>query len=141
MIDAGLEQVKFSTKWNARRNSGICKLDLQCFTTVRLQNPKYEVGNVHLITLVNKKGEPLVNYGKAEIVVVKPFLLKNVSEGIARIDTGYSKEAFVKMVKTIYKRATVNLDIHPMVLVVYSYLDNEGVDITHSLARNEKGGQ
>ncbi len=83
-------ELPFSYNWNN-------KLDCKAFTTLRLHNPdRFKVGQTYRITL-NK------SYKKhAKIEDIKTLLLKNISDYIAYLDTGYSKEECQSIIRKIY---------------------------------------
>ncbi len=83
-------ELPFSYNWNN-------KLDCKSFTTLRLKNRKrFEIGRKYKITL--KKA-----FKKhAEIVGIKTLLLKDISDYIAYLDTGYSKEECQSIIRKMY---------------------------------------
>lgn len=87
-----METLDFETNWNGG------KLNMDCFTTFRLHNPKkYVVGNSLIISL---KGTPIK---EVIIMQIKKVKLSEVNEFMAHIDTGYNREEFTKIVKKMYK--------------------------------------
>ena len=92
-----MEIIKFSENWN----NG--KLNLSAFTTIRLEQSKYQVGNKYEIVYApNKKDFEPLTLGYADILAINRFKLGNLSEGMALIDTGYSKAECQKIIKTMY---------------------------------------
>ncbi len=86
------EPLKFTTNWNN-------KLNCSCFTTLRLHNPKkYYVGAKKDVYLDNRPKGP------ATIIGVQSFLLEQISEFVARIDTGYSADECKKIIREMYKK-------------------------------------
>lgn len=84
--------ISFSFNWNN-------KLDCSAFTTIRLDQPnKYRVGDVHEITI---KGE---SKGEARIESIKRFMLADLNEFIARLDTGYSVEECRNIIIRMYPK-------------------------------------
>lgn len=90
VLKDNLPEIPFNYNWNN-------KLDCKAFTTLRLHNPnRFRVGQTYRITL--KK-----SFKKhAKIEGVKILLLKNVSDYIAFLDTGYSKEECQNIIKKMY---------------------------------------
>lgn len=89
------ETLKFTTNWNN-------KLNCQCFTTLRLHNPKkYFVGAKKDIFLDNRLK------GAATIIGVQSFLLEHINDFIARLDTGYSAKECQKIILEMYKNNPV----------------------------------
>ncbi len=87
-----METIKFSYNWNK-------KLENTCFTTIRLQNSKYKIGEIYTI---QAKG---ITDFEGKIIDIKHLYLNEISEFIARIDTGYSKEKCTEIIRTMYKKS------------------------------------
>jgi hypothetical protein len=117
-----IPNLKFTSRWNQRKGQIICKLDMQCFTTIRLAQSKYEVGEKYNIVLSNKKGEIAAEFGTAEVVAMNQFYLKNLTEAMARIDTGYSKAETEKIIRRMYPK--VNFEEKPLVILFLNYVNN-----------------
>lgn len=82
--------IEFSYNWNK-------KLDCNVFTTIRVKNEnKYQVGNEFDVHLVGK------SIKKVKIVAITYFVLKNINEFIAQIDTGYSRAETIKIMERMY---------------------------------------
>ena len=91
-----MKTITFSYNWNN-------KLGCKAFTTIRLYNPnKYKIGETYKINL---KKECI---GAGKIIAIKNFMLKELNEFIAHIDTGYSKEECEKIIRRMYE-TKVNL--------------------------------
>ena len=89
-----METIEFTTNWNK-------KLQCNAFTTIRLFNPgKYRVNQVYRIVL--KKNFIM----QAAIVAVKPFMLHDLNDYIAYLDTGYNANEC----KLIIQRMYANID-------------------------------
>jgi hypothetical protein len=117
-----IPNLKFSSRWNQRKGQIICKLDMQCFTTIRLAQSKYEVGERYNIVLTNKKGEVIAEFGTAEVVAINQFHLKNLSEGMARVDTGYSKAETEQIIRRMYPK--VNFEEQALVILFLNYVES-----------------
>lgn len=86
-----IEDLTFGYNWNG-------KLNCNCFTTIRMHNPrKYQPGNKLNVVL---QGKPK---GTATVLEVKQFRLDKLNEFTARIDTGYPLEECRKMIREMYK--------------------------------------
>jgi hypothetical protein len=107
-----VEVLKFSFNWNN-------KLNCEAFSTIRLNSNKYQVGKKLAILLTENKLERV--FGEAEIVYVKTFLLKDLNEPMARLDTGYSKQECTKLIEKIYSRSRIDLNKSLLAFVVLSY--------------------
>jgi len=90
-----MNTIKFSYNWNN-------KLNCNCFTTIRIANNKYKVGETYDIYLKDKL------LFKAQIIEIKPFRLDQINEFIARLDTGYSKQETTEIIKRMYKNPNVD---------------------------------
>lgn len=74
-----MRAISFSYNWNK-------KLDCDAFTTIRLFQPeKYCIGEQYEIELKKEK------LFEGVIIDVKKFWLKDLSNFVAYLDTGYSK--------------------------------------------------
>lgn len=89
--------IKYSTNWNN-------KLDCDSFTTIRLHSNKYQVGKEYT---VNLKGKDLK---RVKIVDKKVLLLNDINEFIAQIDTGYSRQKCIDIIKKMYHNLNLNWD-------------------------------
>lgn len=108
-----LDKLQFSYNWN-------CKLDCQNFTTLRLRNAiKFEVGKCFEVWL---KGE---YKGQARIVDVKHVLLEQISEWIARLDTGYDAEKCKELIRAMYKTKGVDWSKQQLAYVLLEKLPCE----------------
>lgn len=82
--------IKFSYNWNN-------KLGCKAFTTFRIASSKYRKGEVYKIFFKD-------NYlFDAQIVDIKRIFLNQVDDYIAYIDTGYSVEEFIEIVRKMYE--------------------------------------
>lgn len=99
----------FSNNWNG-------KLNCECFTTIRLADrTKYYPGARKRVIL---KGQLK---GFATILQVKPFLLEELNEFTARIDTGLSLQQCADVIRTMYKHRPVNWKMQPLALILLQY--------------------
>lgn len=113
------KEISFGALWNSRKPD-VSKLDLSCFSTIRIQSYKYNVGEVYAITF--KRGKEVIIKGVAELKSITPFLLQNLTEGMALLDTGYSKEKTTQIIKKMYPK--VNFDSQKLVFLVLKYVNN-----------------
>lgn len=104
--------IKFSYNWNN-------KLACNAFTTLRLRNDaKYivdRVGDAYL------KDEHIAS---VRIVAIKHFTIDKINELVARVDTGYSREETVSIIKRMYKNYNLNWDIQQLSLIMLSKIKN-----------------
>lgn len=97
--------IRFSYNWNN-------KLGCKAFTTLRLNNGKYEAEKVYDIYL-DEKGKDPKYLGKARCVRTKVFVLEQVNDFIAYLDTGYNAQECWNIIRRMYKK-----DNPEMVLVL-----------------------
>lgn len=97
-----MNEIKFTYNWNN-------KLDNKYFTTIRLYSVgKFKIGEEYDILVKNKK-----EYHKiysAILVAGLKYKLDDIPLFLFAQDTGYDKEASIKIVETMYKNS--NIDIH-----------------------------
>lgn len=97
--------ISFSFNWNH-------KLDCDAFTTIRLFQPeKYCIGEQYAIQL--KK----VKQFEGVIIDVKKFMLKDLSNFIAYLDTGYSKENCQSIITKMYPRVNFTTQFLSLILI------------------------
>lgn len=84
-----LPKLTFSYNWNN-------KLNCLAFTTLRLRQDKYQPGKVFQIDCPDVAPAPVV------ILQVKHLRLDQLTEGMCRLDTGYSKAETDKLIRTMY---------------------------------------
>ena len=97
--------ISFSFNWNK-------KLDCDAFTTIRLYQPeKYIVGKRYKIQLKKEK------QFKAVIIDVKKFMLKDLSNFIAYLDTGYSKENCQSIITKMYSKVDFTTQYLSLILI------------------------
>ena len=100
-----MREISFSYNWNH-------KLDCDAFTTIRIWQPeKYVMGEAYAIVINSE----LLSFAK--IVEVKKFLLKDLNDWIALIDTGYKKEECEQIIRRMYKRVDFNTTYLSLILL------------------------
>lgn len=82
-------EIKFTYNWNN-------KLHCKCFSTIRISNNKYKVGEKYEIHLKNSK---LFEAVIKDIQYFKPY---DLTEHQARIDTGYSCKETINIIRKMY---------------------------------------
>ena len=86
-------KITFSNNWNG-------KLNCHCFSTIRIANAqKYVIGNEYLITLTKPVEIPVCD---GIIASITPFRLDKLTEGMARLDTGYGVEECRNIMRSMY---------------------------------------
>lgn len=97
-----IEQLKFSTNWNK-------KLNCRCFSTIRKSN-RFKVGDQLTVLLHDEKkgnvfaddGKCYIDYGVATVVHISPFKLSSLTDGMALIDTGYTRLEVLTILNAMY---------------------------------------
>lgn len=112
-----LPKLTFSYNWNN-------KLNCLAFTTLRLRNDsKYQVGRAFEINC------PDVNPAPVAVLQVKHLRLDQLSEGMCRVDTGYSKVETQKLIRTMYiNKPNINWDTQELVWVLLRRLRDEEIN-------------
>lgn len=97
-------RLDYSTNWNN-------KLDSPIHTTIRLSG-RFRVGDV-IAEFLNNEFK-----GHVKVIDKKRILLDSLNDWVAGIDTGYTRDETIKLVKTMYKNKGVDFATTP----VYLYL-------------------
>lgn len=98
-----MNEIDFSYNWNN-------KLENKCFSTIRIYNPKKYVLNQNYKILLNSK-----YLYDAKIVFEKGFYINQLSEPMSFLDTGYSKNETIDILKKMYKNK-IDLKFHFIIL-------------------------
>ncbi len=102
--------LKFSFNWNK-------KLDCEtAFSTIRLKSGKYYLGAKFHYWL-EERGE-VTKKGFATVVYVHHLKIEQITEAMARLDTGYSRDKCIDMIKTMYKNIVKNWDTQELTFMV-----------------------
>lgn len=111
-----IPDLNFSYNWNN-------KLNCLSFTTLRLRkDSKYKKG-----ALLNVKA-PNIAVFPVLVLDVKHLLISQLTEGMCRIDTGYSKAETEKLIHTMYMAKTnINWEHQQLVWVLLRRLKAEEV--------------
>lgn len=95
-------EISFSYNWNN-------KLKNKVFTTIRIENnSRYQIGKTLTVRFDSKDPEKSLFF-LAEIVDVKKSLLKDLPTYTCWLDTGYSKEDTIDIIKKMYINKNINL--------------------------------
>lgn len=109
-----MKTITFSSNWNN-------KLDNNCFTTFRIWYPnRFKPREKIEINLVQKN--KIIKTFEGNILLSIPVLLKNVPEILCYLDTGYSKEEFINLVRTMYKNQNVDCDTQMFVFYLIKHI-------------------
>lgn len=109
-----MDELKFSAKWNTIDGNS-SKIDLKNFSTIRLDQEKYQLGKWVKVVLSGSPKE----YPAAKIVYRKSFYLHEMTEYVARLDTGYGKEDAEKIIRNFYPN--INFFEKKLVLLILEY--------------------
>lgn len=104
-----VNQLQFTTNWNN-------KLHCKAFTTLRLLSPRYNVGNVFDVRL---RGDHL---GNAQVVCATPIRLKELTDHICYLDTGYNAEHTRGIIRKMYANSNIDFTHRKLVLVTLVYM-------------------
>lgn len=96
------ERLDFSYNWNK-------KLENKCFSTIRIFNKKYFIGNLFDVFLNDKF------LFTAKIKFEKSFFMNQLNEPMSYLDTGYSKNETLDILKKMYKNK-IDLKFHYLIL-------------------------
>ena len=94
--------LSFSTNWNR-------KLDCDVFSTIRLWNPAthYEGREV---SIYDNSTNPGRFKGKGKYILVAEFKLNQLKPAMAWLDTGYSLEETLSIIRTMYYKKVPNVE-------------------------------
>ena len=108
-----MNTIKYSFNWNN-------KLFCIAWSTIRLYNEKkYKIGEIYNHVLVNKKDNPILTK-PGKLLYYYFFSIKDMTEAIALLDTGYTKEEAIKMLKIMYKNKNINWENQKLSFMVFS---------------------
>ena len=110
----------FSYNWNKRTRKGkeTGKLDCSCFSTLRIDQPQYQVGQVYRVILEEKKNTASV-LGYARCLTKMVFEKDKLTEGVALLDTGYNRTECLNILNRMYPDSTPKT---PMCFLVLKYM-------------------
>lgn len=136
-----IEQIKFSTTWNN-------KLNCRAFSTIRRATVKYQVGNQYTVLLRDEQkgsvfaadGKKYIDFGVATIVNISVFNLKQLTNGMAYIDTGYSCDEVIKILNAMYGKGQPlpALTLFKFCILKYNGLQIPAVDAIDDTSFNYK---
>ncbi len=119
-----METINFSYNWNN-------KLAGRFFTTLRLNNPKYQVGKTYQIQL---KGKDLCI---AQCADFKILMLKDINSYIAGLDTGYTVPQCKEIIRKMYP--TKNFETQRLVLVLFHVITKKDLQLLNLNKINTAG--
>lgn len=99
-----MQKVNFSYNWNN-------KLNCDCFTTIRLHYPgRFVKGSEYEITLNNQF------ISKATCVDCKQLGIEKLNEWVSAIDTGYTQQETIDIIKKMYPKKNIKNTLFDLVL-------------------------
>jgi len=100
--------LRFSTNWNGRSRKGktVGKLDCLCFSTLRMDSPKYQVGQVYRIILQGNQSRVDEVLGYAKVMIKNTFERDKLTDGVAYLDTGYNRNEVLGIFSRMYGNTT-----------------------------------
>lgn len=109
-----METIDFSYNWNN-------KLAGRFFTTLRLNNPKFQVGKTFQVRL---KGKDLCI---AQVADFKQLRLDDINSYIAGLDTGYTVPVCKEVIRKMYP--TKNWKTQLLVLVLFQVITKKDAQL------------
>jgi hypothetical protein len=104
-----INHIRFSYNWNK-------KLDCKAFTTIRLNNQKYKIGEVYEIILEEKNKE-LQYLGTAMIEHIKTIWKSEMDLFTAFLDTGYNANQTKALIDKMYKLNGKDIRVDVILLI------------------------
>ena len=106
-----MQIIKFSQNWNG-------KLNCTAFTTIRLHNPqKHQIGQYYEIQHNSH------TKGIAKLIDIETFTIDKINERVAYLDTGYSREKTINIIKNMYKNFGLNWDTQQIDVLLLIYIN------------------
>ena len=117
-----MERLNFSTNWNK-------KLDCDVFSTIRLWNPaKYYEGAE--FEVYDNSVNPARYKGRAVCAIVSEFRLNQLKPAAAILDTGYSLDETLHVLRTMYYKKVADLEKQPFAYVILKKVKQQPVQNT-----------
>jgi hypothetical protein len=108
-----MDQINYNENWNNK---------LFCFawSTIRLYQPeKHILGKVFRHTLHNDKGDEIITKS-GRLVSMHPFLLGQLNDTKAYLDSGYNAEKLTSVIKKMYQSKNIDWDSQRLVFLVFT---------------------
>lgn len=105
-----MERLNFSTNWNK-------KLDCDIFSTIRRWNPAvHYVGKE--VEVYDNSVTPARYKGRAVYAIVSEFTLNQLKPAAAMLDTGYSLDETLNIIRTMYKNKVTDFARQPFAYII-----------------------
>lgn len=112
-----MNDLTFSCNWNN-------KLDCDAFTTIRFST-RFRIGQEYKIILRLSKHN-VETKGIAKVVAMKDFLLKDLNEFMAYIDTGYSITQTKEIIRRMNQKFKIDYSKQRLYFLLLNYVkDNK----------------
>lgn len=119
-----METIDFSYNWNN-------KLAGRFFTTLRLNNPKFQIGKTFQVRLKDK------DLCIAQVADFKILMLKDINSYIAGLDTGYTVPVCKEIIRKMYP--TKNWETQRLVLVLLQVITKKDAQLFKINEINKSG--
>ncbi len=106
-----MKTIRFSQNWNNKLNN------TKAFTTIRLRNNSYKLGNVCNVELNGK------SLGTAIVIKLIPCPIHQLPELLCFLDTGYNLQETQGIIKKIYRG--INWDKEQLVILLMKWTNKE----------------
>jgi hypothetical protein len=126
MANNTIYNLEFSHNWNVRTRKGkqTGKLDCACFSTIRMDSPKYAVGQVCRVILKgNKTTDEVLGY--ARIQTKKVFERDQLTDGVSFLDTGYNRQETLTIMSRMYANSNPRT---PFCFCILKYLTEKEIE-------------
>lgn len=106
--------IRFTKNWNN-------KLFCDCFTSIRLDQDKYQVGIQYDATLTTPDGKAILI--KYVTCVTKTVLtIDQITDAMAWVDTGMNADKCRAMIKKMYEKSVLDWSTQKMAFMVFAKL-------------------
>jgi hypothetical protein len=125
-MNKSIINLNFSHNWNTRTQGKVQtgKLDCACFSTIRLENGYYELGQVcRVIVQEPKKNDNVLGY--ARIVSKTIFEKAKITDGVAYLDTGYNRNEVLGILNKMYPTSN---DKTPFCFLILKYMSAKEIE-------------
>lgn len=117
-----MQKITFLYNWNN-------KLFCDVFTTFRMRNPsKFKIGSEFMAELYRK--DILILQKPVKLLAAAPFLLYSVPQSFCWLDSGYSKDQFIKVVTTMYKNKNIDFNTAYFCFYFFGPMNMEPIQIS-----------
>ena len=105
-----MERLDFSTNWNK-------KLDCDVFSTIRRWNPTVHFEGKE-VDIYDNSVSPARYKGRAKYAIVSEFKLNQLKPAAAMLDTGYSLDETLNIIRTMYHKKVPNVETQSFAYII-----------------------